>query len=198
MSSLETTIKRLNDLLGRELGRSASGQPIYSWAFSEDLFFLGPKLDENGDIVCAMRETEGGLTAVEAIMEPRKMCAALDHQWVVVMWNQPGSEAAWKAQFGLKLAYPKNGYLAPTNMCLGKSEIPDAAVTEEVIGKIRAERKKTFHDYMAESQRDLDRQDKRDADNLLDSVSDACTAFGAVPGRKGGVSFPTPRFLVTP
>jgi hypothetical protein len=181
-------IERLNDRLGSDLGRNPFGEPVYRWGYSESMFH---------DMIVAgefdMVDTPSGLVVCEPAVERRKLCPTLDHQWVIVKWCDAGSEEAWRAQFGSRLLWPRRGYVVPTNMCLAPGEVPDFTVTVEVIGKVRAERQKSYFDYVNESQSEMERTERKDHERLVDMIANECTAFGNIkPGsRSGGVSFPS-------
>lgn len=175
----------LNDLLGSELGRTPYGEPHYKWAWSEDLTHY--RRMEN---MAYVQVPGSPIILAEPTYEMVKLCPSLHRQYVILHWSQPISQDAWLAEFGSKLQWPARGEYYPTNMCLGYEEHPDIDVTWDAIGKVKAERNKTFADHIAADDAALARVEKANNDLVLDDLKDTLTAFGNIPGkRSGGVSF---------
>lgn len=186
-------INRLNDLLGSDLGRNPFGEPLYVWRFSDD--WLHQYLSQT-DFTWNDKPVEGSsamLAVCEPVVKERKMCPTLQNQWVLAKWCDAGPEDAWRKQFGNKLPWPRRGYHAPTNVHLDPGEFPDVAVTLEVIGKIRADRKRTFADFVNDSQDAVDHNDRADSNLIDDVIRNEMTAFyNPRPGARGNfVSLPT-------
>lgn len=184
-------VRRLNAFMGQELGSNRLGGPVYSWAYSEDTFhnFLSEtELDINDS-------RASGLLVCEWQVKTRKLCPELHDQWVVVKWSDAGAESDWRRQFGDKLPWPSRGYFAPTNAHLLPGVLPDMAATLEFIGKMRAERKRKFAEYVNESTDALDREESQQHERLKDMIGEEFTAFGnPKPGsRGGGISLPLVR-----
>ena len=200
----ERQLDRLNELLGQELGRNPFGAPLYEWRWSESLFHRMLKIDRatgkpvfDYRCVCGLNvlihQPHCRLTVAVPCYIPRKMAPQLKDQWVAVVWSAPGTREEWLREFGTRLEYPPQGYRVPTNACLEPNVDPDAAVTWELIHKIREQRKKTFRQWIEESEDALALKERRDDSRLDAMISDACTAFGnAKPGaRMGGISLPS-------
>jgi hypothetical protein len=195
---------RLNELLAIELGRNRWGEGLYSWSYSEHLLHKMVKLGVNGQpvydyrCVCGtnimVHQPHCKLTVPVVQLIERKLAPLLKNQWVAVVWADPGSPEDWLREFGPRLMYPgPRGYRVPTNACLEPDVDPDIEVTWDLIHKIREQRKKTYRQWIEESEDALALKERRD-ESLLDSmVSDAITAFGnAKPGaRSGGISLPS-------
>lgn len=190
---LHKLIKKLDDLLGSELGRNWMGDPVYCWKYSEDFIhhFFAPRIDgREGEEYETVHSN--GLYIQQRKVLTRKMCPGMTDQWLVAMWSDAGSEEDWNEAFGDRLPWPRRGYYAPTNAALNPSELPDVAVTLEIIGLIRKDKKKTYADLMEEGESAIAYEEKCKNNRLDDAIADACTAFGnAKPGSVGnGVSFP--------
>lgn len=200
----ERQLKRLNELLAIELGRTPFGDGLYRWAWSEYLTHRMQKIDPDTGkpvfdyrCVCGLNrmvhEPHCRLTVAVPCYVPRKMAPLLKNQWVAVVWSAPGPREEWLRDFGTRLEYPERGYEVPTNACLEPDVDPDVAVTWDLIHKIRDQRKKTFAQWLQQTEDALALKERRD-ESLLDAmVCDAITAFGnAKPGaRSGGISLPS-------
>jgi len=197
-------LRRLNEILAQELGRTPSGEGLYSWAWSESLQHRMLRIDRATsqpvfDYRCAcgtnvlIHQAHCRMTVAVPCYVERKMAPELKEQWVAVVWSAPGTREEWMREFGNRLEYPPRGYRVPTNACLEPNVDPDVSVTWDLVHKIRAQRKKTFAQWMEETDDALALKERRD-ESLLDSmISDAITAFGnAKPGaRSGGISLPS-------
>jgi hypothetical protein len=197
-------LNRLNDLLGRELGRNPFGEPLYSWAWADDLRHHMRQIDPVTqnlifDYRCQcglnkiVHEPTCNLTAPVPRWIERRMCPQLHQQYVAVLWQSCGSEDQWLREFGGRLRYEPRGYRLPTNACLGPGEEPDKHVTWDLIHKVRRDRKKSIKDWIDEYDEAMALKERRDESRLDAMISDAITAFGnAKPGaRSGGISLPS-------
>jgi hypothetical protein len=199
----KTKVAKLNELLGAELGRNPFGEPLYEWGWSEDLTHYMQALDPHTgrpifdyECQCGVNKTVHAASCKISIAKPRyierKLCPQLKEQWVALLWTSCGTLDDWLKEFGTRLRWSATGWRVPTNACLGHGEVPDRAVTWELIHKIRADRKKSYVDWLQETEDALALKERRDESRLDAMISDACTAFGnAKPGaRMGGVSLP--------
>jgi hypothetical protein len=198
-------IDKLNELLGAELGCNPFGAPLYLWAWTEDLTHFMQKIDQRtgqpvfdyecqcGTNLMVHGATCSGLVRAVPIYIPRKLCPTLKEQWVAVVWSSCGTPEEWFREFGTRLRYDPRGYRVPTNACLDHGADPDRAVTWDLIHKVRAQRKKTYAEWLQETEDAIALKERRDESTLDSMISDACTAFGnAKPGaRMGGVSLPS-------
>ena len=186
-------IKKHNQLLARELGPSPQGSGIYEWRWSEDLLhpmFMG-EFEWKAD-----PQSQSGLLVPRPVIQMRKLCPLLKDQWVLCMWLAPMPREKWDATFGSKYDYPSKGEWGPTSVDLEPGVEPATIVrgqtmTDLVINAIRQERKKTFKDRIAESEAEDAYADKVQTAKIEGIVEEAAPAFGNVPGRKMGISFPS-------
>jgi hypothetical protein len=188
-------INRLNDLFGSELGRNPYGESVYAWGYA-------PNLIRTRWAGIQEVRTPAGLITFEPKYEQCNLCLpALQpnggfsrEYWVLTKWCPAGMDPLqWNATFGGKMIYPARGYLVPTDVRLDPGDNPDTAITLELIGKIREQRKKKFGEFVEEYE-NLAAKDEQQKDALLDdAIGDVCTAFGKIPGsRHSSVSLPLP------
>jgi hypothetical protein len=175
-------LSRLNDLLGAELGRNPYGEPLYRWDYADDLMHWRRK----GAAYNMVQIPGSPLILAEPEYEQVRLCPWLSEQYALTLWTAPSPEAQWRATFGDKLLWPRRGYYMPTNIALDREEAPTIPITWEVIDTIRKQRQKTFADHVADGERALDYEERAKAAEARDAVADAMTAFGNVPGKRGG------------
>lgn len=175
-------LANLNDLLGAELGRNPHGESLYRWDLSDDLDHWRRK-----PATYAMVQIPGSpLILAEPEYEKVPLCPWLISQYVLTLWTAPTPESQWRATFGDKLLWPRRGYYMPTNIALEREGCPTVDLTNEVIGTIRQQRKKTFADHVADTERALDYEEKSNKILRNDAIADMMTAFGNIPGKRGG------------
>lgn len=171
-----STLDHLNTLLRDHLGvtRGGSFVPTYKWIHSRDRELFVP-----------LEISAGVYESYPQIMEER---------WVLAMWMAPPSEWEWKAQFQGQIGYPRNGYYVavdtPCDPLLEEGAEPNERMTLYIIGLRKKEIAlglRGLHEKFKEATARREHNKDRITDDFL---SDKWTAFGNVPGRRGGhVSF---------
>jgi hypothetical protein len=178
-------LRRLNARLAREFGRTPFGGPNLKWAFGGDLkhAYRVPGFD--------FKKQASGLVVAEPKYEVGSINPLYAQQWVICRWEAPISEAEWRTAFGSGMEWPREGEYYPTNVALDRGTEPSDAWTDAVIAAEKKRRAKSLADHQANIEREC-ADGERHARNLRrDIIDDACTAFGNVPGRKMGTSFPS-------
>lgn len=179
------TPEQLNKILGDRLGKNPAGAPLYKWVNSDHFFHLMRKLDDFEE-----RRSENGLVLIEPKYVHRKMVEA-DDIWLLAHWHAPESQYSWEMKYGPNLLWPREGFYAPVDVYLEPGTVPSMAVTEQVIEMVRHNRSKTYADHLADGDRIVERREKRQRDLISDIIDNETSAFCAVPGSKGHVSFPS-------
>lgn len=160
-------LKRYNRRLADLRGKSPHGDPIYQWVHSRDLLYP-----------CRIGASQ--YTSMRQVDEDR---------WVIAKWMPPPPEMLWKEQFP-DIGYPANGQYYATDLMLAEGVEPNEGITEQVAGKLKAIEVRTFRDCLDEIERARAKNEEARKAVFNDYVDDACTAFGNLPGARGGhVSF---------
>jgi len=173
----EKLIKEHNDLLRRELGTNPSGDALYRWERAGELTYLRDegKYDYKAD-------PNTGLVVPEKILKPMKMCPHLDDkQWVLMFWT-PNTPAHW-FQFG-KSMYGFSNVDLDLGVCPWTYH-RGLTFTDHIIGSLKEQRKKTYADFIAESEARIEYKEKQQIARNKDMIADAFTAYYNVPGKRG-------------
>jgi hypothetical protein len=182
-------VSRLNQELGRTLGRTADNHPLYAWIHSEDARLLHPMWTGEFDYKA---NSDTGLILPEAVYALRKMCLTAVDQWVLCHWIDSPSESEWRRQFGCALEWPRGGQYYPTNVSLDPGAWPDRAINQEAIECISRNRSKTPRQVAQEAEAAIDKGELQEKERLYETIREACTTYDHVPGVKDQVSYPTP------
>jgi hypothetical protein len=179
-------LSHLNNRLGRDLGRTPTGEPLLQWRWSESL--RHPMRVPGFDFV----DSPGGIAVAKPKYEVHKMNPAFTNQWVICRWEAPIPEAEWREAFGSDMAWPRTGEFYPTGMSLPAGMEPTSEWTDRVCAAERERRTKSLADHEAQVTREMDQTERYLASRRESIISDACTAFGKLPGSNaGGVSLPS-------
>ena len=192
-----SAIRRLNDLIRQELG----GEEVFAWKYSEDLTHYARAINpDTGALLynyrcnCGLNKNVHGPDCGMTVAEPVYIKCLLrpEHrdQWVLCKLHPSPPEHVWLRMFGTYLQWPKGGTWMPCDpVWLEPGEHPDDKLTWEVIYAVRQNRAKTYADRLAEGAAEVEKRDKSGRDRLLEQIrEDAYLPFGALPGRKDGVS----------
>jgi hypothetical protein len=181
-------VTKLNDRLGRSLGRNPHGEPLYKWVYADDWFHWMRDISGYKEV-----RKLSGVISMEPIYKQRRMCPTLHDVWVVAHWHAPESELSWRIKYGSDALWSGQGYWSPVNAWSEIGQLPTDSLTDRFIEIVSKRRAMTAQEVYDEGVREVDAIE-RSQDNLrADIIDDACTAFGAIPGsRAGGVSFPLP------
>jgi hypothetical protein len=186
-------IDKLNDLLGRELGRNPYGEPNYQWDWSETLFWPSYA---TGRIID--KQTDGGLWIMEREYRKDRMCAKLFNSWLVTKWAKPEELTRWQSIFP-DADYPARGFRIHTNASLPPWQKPTLDDTEHFIKCIREQTSMTYAARLADMLADQDRKDAAKDREIDDMVTNEFTAFMNVnPGKRGGNISPQSGFGESP
>lgn len=183
----DKTISRLNDVLGRELGRNQYGESKYRWVHSESPELLHPMRVEGYDY----KANEQGLIVAAPKYQLRKKCLLLNDQWVICRWVAPTSEDEWRRLYGYSLEWPSRGELAPTNVDMAPGMVPTEADNARAIFCIRQMLDTRVAAQMAAlKDAEAKKETKRKQDDY-DRIREELTTYDHVPGMKGAVSYPS-------
>lgn len=183
------SVRKLNDVLRADLGSN----PLYAWRWSNDLRHVMNKIDTDGN----------QLYKSKLVYPPgRKEPLVIQVRDTAIRQLLPFHTDCWIA-CGLIETDAKDGSLEHTGVAswvpisssrsgpaaLPPNMVPTMELTQCVIAAVRAQRQRTLADDHNDFD-DLCRKRESDRFNrTLDIIKDAGTAFHAVPGRKGHVSF---------
>ena len=141
--------------MGRELGRTPSGDPLFMWKWSDDLYHMMPSGDY--DYVAQPGST---IVLPRAILERRLAAPHLRRQWVLCKWTPPDMPLnEWLQSFGTRYEWPRHGTWCPTNIALPQGLTPGDLVrgqsfNDRLIGIMREQLAKTLkqlHDEAADA-----------------------------------------------
>jgi hypothetical protein len=184
---LRREVARLNDELGRVLGRTEDGQPLYSWIHSEDARLLHPMWTGQFDYKADM---QSGLLRAEPIYILRKMCLAAENQWVLCHYLASPSEEEWREQFGCSLEWPRKGQYYPTSVSLDPGAWPEASINQAAIESINQNRSQTPREVADACATAMDKGEREEKERLYETIREACTTYDHVPGHCDQVSYP--------
>ena len=174
------SIKQLNGILAEKLGE-VQGKPRYAWVWSPELTTIA----EDGR---KQSRTESGLYVMATQYAVVRQIEGPD-RWVLASFQEPPSESVWTEKFGTSVPYPSNGYYIATSHACKAGITPTKELTDWIAAMYQrnAELSEQEHcdNFTAAAQKRQSDYDKV----VSDCVSDACPAFGAVPGQKDIVSF---------
>jgi hypothetical protein len=164
MSSISSTLRKANDLLLREFGRSRTELPNIAWGFSEpDVFdwipgvaklsFVAPEYDGEGNLIHDLYCICGVNAAIHSAACPFSVGKVrLSRQrsgfqyynvWQLGRWIEPPTEAEWAAIDGTLDNYPATGRhvqisINGVEIAVRKDEWQDLpAKTEKIIPAFR-------------------------------------------------------------
>lgn len=176
MTKLE--LARLNRILGDSLGRNPQGDPIYKWIWSRELTFPLRSKEKTVE--------RNGIIVFEPSYEWEPQVAG--DCWLLAKWLMPeGSYDSWLTSFGSEVPFPAHGLYYVTDVMLKPGLEPNEAITYDCIGKVKHLRGLTLSEVVDAQQAKMDRNDKASETRLEDFIADKATAFGNVPGKRGGV-----------
>lgn len=207
------SVKRLNDRLGRSLGKNPHDEPLYKWVHSEDFWHWmmdhngykevftpvkgGPRVHVDGALIGkrpGRKYARKGVFAMEPTYTKRKMCPQFTDTWVMAKWQRPPLEGVWRTMYGSLVMWPRTGMYTIANAWCERGQLPCDGLTDRFIEIVSRYRAKTAADIRKEGE-DADEYEDKEASRLRkDIIEDAMTAHLAIPGsRAGSVSFPMPR-----
>lgn len=179
-------VDRCNDLLGRDLGRTEGRDPLYKWVLSRNLTHREKKL-----VGYAPNGESGLMVPNYQYVETTTYCHIPHYCWTFCQLVRY-TEAEWRATFGDNIAYPEGGQIYMPTVVLEKGHRPGENDTRYMIAAIKRQRDKTEKQLDEEMKQAEEKRAKDTQNRVFDIVSDACTAFGKVPGsNNGGVSLPS-------
>lgn len=144
-------VQRMNEMFGRELGRTADGQPCRAWLWSEDLMRPMRVIAKTDEGLCycykqyAANPEFPNILTTEPLFEVVKLCPNLHDRYVLCVWMESPSYEEWHRLWGDTLEWPKGGEYFPVGgrggeACLQENEIPTVHHTWQVIHWIREDR----------------------------------------------------------
>lgn len=173
-------LKRLNRVLDDNLGRNPYGEPRYKWAHTRELMYPLARPDE--------RRTNGGLYVTGEHYEMTRQIE--EDRWVVAVWEPSPDEETWAAAFKGEVPWPRRGMYYVSDIMLRPGIEPNDQVTNDVLGKVKAKRALTFRDFLDHAEAKAEHMNKETERIQSDYIDDVVTAFGNIPGKRGGsVSF---------
>lgn len=176
------TLKRMNRSLKDHLGSNLYGDPLYKWLHTSDEALRYPlRVSES------MVQLNGILRPVARYEWQRQI---EDERWVVASWSEPPSYDEWLSMFGSEIGWPRRGLYYSTDIMLKLGIEPNDAATNDVIGKVKAQRRLTYRDFLDHANAKAEHASNEALRQQHDLIDDAVTAFGNIPGKRGGsVSF---------
>ena len=166
-----STLSHLNHLLEDALGRVSVG-PLYKWIHSRDLRF-------------GLEQSKRSYEFVPQVDGDR---------WVLARWIPPPEKSVWEAQMGTTVAYPRGGWYQACDVAcdpiLAQGVEPNERMTYYLIGLQRKQAQMSKREIAARFDAAREYRAKEQDRQLDDYLSSSWTAFGNLPGKRGGhVSF---------
>jgi hypothetical protein len=209
-------IERLNDLLGRELGRNPYGASVFSWRWSEDCWWPATRTGRTVKSPVSVPIIGGGIEIVEHVVpeyKPQRQTKRHD-SWYICKWLSPeelilgGSQGLGRGYApGMKpnhdalarqwnelfpgIDFPSQGWRVPTNACLPRgphdSAIPNLNDTNDFIAQIKEQTRLNEADSLARDLAIWDAHDEAQKAEIGDECRDLFPAYlNDRPGRRGG------------
>lgn len=186
-------LTKCNDDLRRELGTApGSSDPLFKWMRAGSFEYLSWEGQMWHSSITGQMEWKGcydyekdeksGLEIPVKRFVKRKMCPHLDdEQWVLAIWL---ASHGWteifqfgKCMYGFTVDLPLG--MEPSDAYRG------GTINDQVIGTIKASRKKTEAEQNAAFEEKIAKADTSSYANLRDRISNDFTAFLNVPGSHG-------------
>lgn len=193
--TLPSELRKMNKRLGRELGTNPHGDPLYKWIWVNDWMHL--MRDIKG---FAPKALPSGLIVMEPDYIQRRMVPGLDapdspyrDRWHVGHWHDCGDQRIWEETFGTQALWSRFGYYSMTDVWGPPAgTLPTDSVTDGLIIRVKQFRSMSRAEIRDKFAADAEREEKRNDATRMDMIGDALTAFGNIPGTRGGhVSFPS-------
>lgn len=176
-------LARLNRVLADPvtgLGRNPHGQPMYKWAHTRELQFPLALPSET--------RSQGGIFMLGSHYQWTRQIE--DDRWVLAVWDGSWSEAQWNATFRGEVPWPRQGMYYASDIMLKPGVEPNDQATNDVLGKVRAKAPMTMKDFLEHAEAKVERAKRETEQIQSDYIDDVVTAFGNIPGKRGGsVSF---------
>jgi len=181
-----TKIDKLNELLGREIGRNTYGEPIFKWVFLPTLLHKRYNVGKDD-----WAKRPSGVWVPEPTFRDVQAFPHLGDRWGICKWQFVPKDT-WDQIYGSRTVWPPRGYYFPTDVIMKPGFRPDMTWTEYWIGQIRLTMSKSAKEFEEKLEHDMKAEDDYQFRTMYDAILDACTAFGNKPGsRSGGVSLPS-------
>lgn len=175
----QTELARLNRILGDSLGRNPQDEPIFKWMRSEDVR-LPMKTDESLVLLNGIYRPEPKYT-----WEPTYDAGC----WVLAMWHFSEPDE-WITSFGNEVPWPQHGLHYVTDMILLAGIEPNETATYDAVQAVKQLRVTSIADHLYNIRAKRARLEKQGRDELYEYLTSKATAFGNIPGKRGGtVSF---------
>ncbi len=187
-------IRRLNERLAQDLGRTALGHGLYKWQWSEHPSMQHPmrKMRADGEVVYDfVADPQSGLINAQPVYELRKMCLTAQDQWVLCHWIDSPSEDEWRRLFGYRLEWPRNGQYYPTTVMLDPGVEPCIALTQAAIDGIRQHRSISAAEDTRRAEEALEKRDAASKANLYDRIRNDLPTYDHIEGTKDAISYPS-------
>lgn len=189
-------IAKLNALLASELGTNPYGAGIFSWEWSNELFWppspTGNRIPKVVQIPIIGTDRFEEAHAMEPEMKAMPMTLKYRDSWLITKWLAPEQLQDWDRRFP-GAPYPARGYRIHTDWVDKPHQLPTLHDTELFI--IQAKEQMGGMTAAARLRDMEEERDKREAANQRmteDCIEDSFTAFlNPFPGKRGHfVSFP--------
>lgn len=184
-------IRQLNEMFGRELGRTVEQNPRYAWLWSEDLTRAKRVITRTNEGYClsyrqfAPNPEYPDILTTEPLFEVEKLCPHIHNCYILCVWMESPSYEEWYRLWGDSLEWPKGGEYFPVTgpqrgECrLQEHEKPTEHHTWTVIGWVKEDRARSQATLlsiyeMAAKERELGNQKRIQGElsNLLPAYDD--------------------------
>lgn len=186
-------VRKLNEILAQELGRTPAGDPRFMWKYSENWIRTMRVYSEVlGDLKPEYEykaNEASGLIVAEPVYRPSKVCQALHNQWVMTIWIPSEDFHSWRMAFGDLLEWPKGGEYWPVThpggeVCLGPNEVPTFDITMEFVHQSKKDRGLLESELEANYDKRNKSIEKGMEDRLMGTIMDVMPSFDGIPGSR--------------
>lgn len=186
-------VRKLNELLGAELGMTSSGEPRFAWFWSEDLIRPKRVYARTAEGVSPSYRTfapdpeHPTILTTEPLYVTEKLCLNIVNSYILCVWIASPSFEEWRMLWGDTLEWPKGGEYFPVSGPRGEAKLdPEEMPTLDQTLQLIAWRKRDAShaaadllEYYTGAEKRRTRDDKNrlraELDNLL-------PAYDNVPG----------------
>lgn len=195
------SILKLNDRLRLTLGSTPFGEPIYKWAWTEDLYWPSMPTGQYEEI-----KTDSGLFLMKSVSTRKRMTDRYVEQWIIVRWcpidGFTESECTklgisnhqlpvWSRDFpGAPIPSRGGYYYHLANTEIPRGDMPTDSDTDRFIGFIKIQLAQDGNEHLYEWSKAKERQTRSSRAEFAAEIADSFTAYLKEPGKVDGeVSF---------
>jgi hypothetical protein len=180
--------------MNRRIRSDLGENPLYAWVWSEDLKHVMSVTDPDGNPVYVEGRSPAGLVIMMPKVVVRKLLPEHINQWIVAALVEVDERDGMIHGSGCGSWIPVSSSNSGP-VCLPPGEEPSVITTQGLIDSIRFYKNRRYADHEQEWLKDKEKREKEHWRMIHEIIKDAGTAYANAPGKKGHVSFPSPKLI---